>query len=269
MPAGDACGMPAGDACGMPAVCRHPARDACGLRRHPPAGIHFLSTCQQNQENAWMPAEEKALQGSKSFYSGRHPGILSKMLAGASKMDACRRMPAHPAGIRWRMPAGLQASRRHPAGIPQASRRHPLQDACRPAGIPQRTPVAKDRKQKMCPGVGDEHRCVSERWEHAAVQRWPRESPEAGGWVGGKEKGAPPARACSSISLRCGRHAPGSSPRAVGGWERGGWAAKPRQYYFVRRPVVRRSFNAEREGRPVPPSALKEALWTGILTKKY
>ena len=101
------------------------------------------------------------------------------------------------------------------------------------------------------------------------MQRWPRESPEAGGWVGGKEKGAPPARACSSISLRCGRHAPGSSPRAVGGWERGGWAAKPRQYYFVRRPVVRRSFNAEREGRPVPPSALKEALWTGILTKTY
>ena len=54
--------------------------------------------------------------------------------------------------------------------------------------------------------------------------------------------------------------------------EKGGeekMANKPRQYYSVRRPVVHRSFNAESEGRPVPPSALEGALWRGILTEKY
>ena len=46
------------------------------------------------------------------------------------------------------------------------------------------TPVANEGKQQTCHGVRDEHRRGSEREEHAEEQRWPRVSPEAGGWAG-------------------------------------------------------------------------------------
>ena len=55
------------------------------------------------------------------------------------------------------------------------------------------TPVANEQKQNTCHGVRDEHRCVSKREHHAAQERWPRDAPEAGGWMGEKEKGAPVA----------------------------------------------------------------------------
>ena len=85
-----------------------------------------------------MPAIIEALGPLECLLFSRHSGILSILLAWASKTDACWSMPAQPAGMPCRMPeaclqacrhAGMQACR-HAAGSPQAS----------PAGISQASP---------------------------------------------------------------------------------------------------------------------------------
>ena len=63
------------------------------------------------------------------------------------------------------------------------------------------TPVAKEGKQQTCHGVRDEHRCGSEREEHAEEQRGPRVSPEAGGWAG-KRRVRRHQKACSAPLLQ-------------------------------------------------------------------
>ena len=103
------CGMPAGDACGMPAGSAGMLQQACA----------YLAQASKMERMPECLLNRRHCKGTKSFYYGRHSGILSILLVWVSKTHACWRMPAQPAG----MPAG----RRHAAGMPQASRGHPLQ----------------------------------------------------------------------------------------------------------------------------------------------
>jgi len=82
-----------------------------------------------------MLARIEGLGPLQSLLFSRHPSILLILLAGAKEMDACRGMPAQPAGIPCRMPADC----RHPAGIPS---RYPAGIPSRhPAGIPEPLPA--------------------------------------------------------------------------------------------------------------------------------
>jgi len=100
-----------------------------------------------------MPAIMEALGPLECLLFSRHSGILSILLAWASKTDACWSMPAQPAGMPCRMPeaclqacrhAGMQACRRQPAGIPCRHLAgipwmpaHPAGIPSKAAGIPQ------------------------------------------------------------------------------------------------------------------------------------
>ena len=181
-----------------------------------------------------MPARIEALGPLQSLLFSRHPGILLILLAGAKEMDACRGMPAQPAGIPCRMPADC----RHPAGIPS---RHP-------AGIPSRHPAGIP-EPSTARGGG-----------LPAVQ--PRlASP---GWPARGKKRSPTSKVEDDFSFFQLFLSSVSACRE--GW-RAEMANKPRQYFFVKMPVQRASFNAD-GGTGLPSlSALKERRTTGLLTK--
>ena len=134
---GDARGMPAV----MPAACRHasgmPARrrHSSGMPAGMPAGCagmrqqacDLLAQASKLERILECLLSRRHWRGSKSFYYGRHSGILSILLAWVRKTDACWRMPAQPAGIPCRMPEGCLQAFRH-AGM-QAFRHSGIQGA--------------------------------------------------------------------------------------------------------------------------------------------
>ena len=68
-----------------------------------------------------MPATLEALPSAhQCFENGRHPGTSADFSSGLTKSGACRSGACKAAGTRNRVPAGLQAACRHPAGTQQA-----------------------------------------------------------------------------------------------------------------------------------------------------
>ena len=168
----DACRHPAADpgcllgACRMPAGClqasRHPIPGACRCAGTRPAGTRFREPARQICTGAWVPATLEALPSvQQCFEIGRHPGTHADFSSGLTKSGACRSGACKAAGTRNRVPAGLQAPCRHPAGtqqapgvgcrVPAGTGRHPAgtrdgaPGACRhPAGT-QQAPGIRDR----------------------------------------------------------------------------------------------------------------------------
>jgi len=194
-----------------------------------------------------MPARIEALGPLQSLLFSRHPGILLILLAGAKEMDACRGMPAQPAGIPCRMPADC----RHPAGIPS---RHPAGIPSRhPAGIPEPSTARGGGLPAVQPRLASPGCSLTDK-----ESMFPFPSDSLG------KKRSPTSKVEDDFSFFQLFLSSVSACRE--GW-RAEMANKPRQYFFVKMPVQRASFNAD-GGTGLPSlSALKERRTTGLLTK--
>ena len=102
-------------------ACRHPIPGACSFAGTRPAGTRFREPARQIRTGAWVPATLEALPSAQQcFEIGRHPGTHADFSSGLTKSGACRSGACKAAGTRNRLPAGLQAPCRHPAGTQQA-----------------------------------------------------------------------------------------------------------------------------------------------------
>ena len=138
-------------------------------------------------------------RGSKSFSYGRHSGILSTLLAWASKSHACCRMPAQPAGMPAGMPEACLQAAGMLAGMPAAGMPAGMAAGMTAAGMPTGMPAGIPAGRRHATGIPCRHPALLLlRSAHLAgmprASRGPARSPAQGAperclsWVGSDAK---------------------------------------------------------------------------------